>query len=276
MAWSGGRAAVGLLAIVLGCFTASAETARQPSPKVLTYRNDRLSVRLTAVSLEEVMTELGQTTGAQVYGTVRQPRDLSAEFDDVPLVEALHRLLGDQNFVVKYGKGSRLRAIKLLGGPQAPIKTVATPAPTPASATSRGPTDPGGAVGILDGHRPVPVAGQLAQALGTDAATFRELFDAASHNEDAAVRDEAMGAFIGALDAEPEFREPVLRALDTLDDFTLTELLRGLAGSRAEEIAAQIAAHTHVSELSSRAWDILLRLGSARGTTNAAGTRPAT
>src|SRR4029077_16899812 len=98
----------------------------------------------------------------------------------------------------------------------------------------------------------------------------------ASHNEDAAVRAEAMGVFIGALDAEPEFREPVLRALDTLDDFTLTELLRGLAGSRAEEIAAQIAAHTHVSELSSRAWDILLRLGSSRGTTNAAGTRPAT
>jgi len=41
----------------------------------------------------------------------------------VPLVEALHRLLGDQNFVVKYGKGGRPRAIKLLGGPQAARRT---------------------------------------------------------------------------------------------------------------------------------------------------------
>jgi len=271
----GGRATVGWL-IALG-FASSAWTADRASQNVLTYRNDRLSVRLTAVPLEAVMTDLGQTTGAEVYGTVRQSRDVSAEFDDVPLVEALHRLLGEQNFVVKYGKGSRLRAIKLLGGPQAPIKTVATSGPTaPAPATSGGPTDPGGAVALLEGHRPVPVSGQLAQALGADTATFRELFDAASHNEDAAVRAEAMGAFIGALDAEPEFRGPVLRALDTLDDVALTELLRGLAGNRAEEIVAQIAAQAHVSELSARAWGILLRLGSSQGTANAPGARPAT
>ena len=271
-----GRAAVSLLAIALG-FASSAWTADAPSRRALAYRNDRLSVRLTAVPLEEVMADLGQTTGAEVYGTVHQPRDVSAKFDDVPLVEALHRLLGDQNFVVKYGKGGRPRAIKLLGGPQAPINPVATSAPaTPTPVTSGGPTDSGGAVAMLDGHRPVPVSGQLAQALGADTATFRELFDAASHNENAAVRAEAMGAFIEALDADPEFRGPVLRALDTLDDLTLTELLRGLAGSHAEEIAAQFAAHAHVSELSSRAWSILLRLGGSQGTANAPGARPAT
>jgi hypothetical protein len=270
------RATVGLFAIALG-FASSSWTADGAPRNVITYRSDRLSVRLTAVPLEEVMTDLGQTTGAAVYGTVREPRDVSAVFDEVPLVEALHRLLGDQNFVVKYGQGGRPRAIKLLGGPQAPIKTVATSAPaTPAPAASGGPPEPSGAVAMLDRHRPVPVSGQLAQALGTDAATFRELFDAASRNEDAAVRAEAMGAFIGALDAEPEFRDPVLRAINTLDDLTLTELLRGLAGSRAEEIAAQIAARAHVSELSSRAWGILLRLGGSQGTANPPGTRPAT
>jgi len=38
-----------------------------------------------------------------------------------------------------------------------------------------------------------------------------------------------MRAFMRGLDAEPEFRELVLRGLNTLDDFTLTELLHGLA-----------------------------------------------
>jgi len=274
-----GKAAVRLLAVGLACFATCVAAADQPSRKVLTFRNDRLSVHFARVPLEEVMVDLGQASGAEVYGTVREPRDVSAEFDDVPLVEALHRLLGDQNFVVKYGKGGRLRAVKLLGGPQGTTQIVATPAPAtpapePVPPTSRGPLDLGGAVAILDGHPPVPVSGQLGQALGTDAATFRDLFDAASHNEDAAVRAEAMRAFIGALDAEPEFRDPVLRALGTLDDLTLTEMLRGLAGSRAEEIAAQFAAQAHVSELSSRAWGIFLRLGGSRGTANGAAGRP--
>ena len=81
-------------------------------------------------------------------------------------------------------------------------------------------------------------------------------------------------ACLAAVDAEPEFRNRVLQALNTLDDFTLTEMLRGLAGSRAEEIAAQFAAQAHVSELSSRAWGIFLRLGGSRGTANGAAGRP--
>src|SRR5205823_5010699 len=153
-------------------------------------------------------------SGADVFGTLRQPRGVSAEFDDVPLVEALQRLLGDQNFVLEYGRGDRLRAIKLLGGPLTPIKVAVTSAPVPNVAPPPSgvpqPRDPGGAVGMLDGHPAVPISGRLAQALGTDAATFRQLFDAAAHNADAAVRAEAMRTFMRALDGEPEFRELVL------------------------------------------------------------------
>jgi hypothetical protein len=227
-------------------------------------------VRLVAVPLAEVMADIGRASGAEIYGILPQPREVSAEFDDVPLVEALDRLLGDRNFVIKYGKGDRLRAIKLLGGPGAPIRTAATPAPTtptPAAAVTASGVpkarDPGGAVAMLDDHAAIPLSGRLAQALGTDAATFRQLFDAAVHDEDAAVRSDAMQEWLGALDAEPEFRASLLQALNTLDDFTLTGLLRGLAGNRAEEIAAQIAARVRGSDLRSRARGILLRLEAA-------------
>jgi len=264
-----------LYAIALACVARSALAVSEPSSHVLAYQDDRLSVRLTEVPLEEVMADLEQASGAEVHGTVRPSRDVSAEFYDVPLVEALYRLLGGQNFVLVYGKGEHLRAVELLGGPQALIRTSAAPGPAPAVATSGVPRDPGGAVAALDGHPPVSVSGRLAQALGTEAATFRQLFDVASHNEDAAVRAEAMRAFIRALDAEPEFRELVLRTLNTMDDFTLTEMLSGLAGNRAEEIAAQIAAHAHGSELRSKARAILLRLGGSRAA-NTADARPTT
>ena len=274
----GGKTAIGLLGVALACFATNALTADQPSRKVFTYRNDRLSVHLAQVPLQEVMVDLGQASGAEIYGTVREPRDVSAEFDDVPLVEALHRLLGDQNVVVKYGKGGRLRAVRLLGGPQESVQLVAaptSPASEPVPAPSKGPLDLGGTLAIFDGHPPVPVSGQLGQALGRDKATFRDLFDAASQNEDASVRAEAMRAFIGALDAEPELRDPVLRLLATLDDSTLTEMLRGLMGSRAEEFAAQFAANAHVSDLSSRAWGIFLRLGAPQDTATKPSPRPA-
>ena len=275
-----GMAAVGLLAIALACLASSIGAADEPSRSVLKYQNDRLSVRLIEAPLEEVMADLGQASGADVFGTVRQPREVSAEFDDVPLVEALRRLLGDQNFVLEYGRGDRLRAIKVLGGPLTLIKAAAvTPAPVPdvaarASAVPQ-PRDPGGVVAILDGHPAVPIFGRLAQALGTNEATFRQLFDAASHNEDATVRAEATRAFMRGLDAEPEFRELVLRALNTLDDFTLTQMLYGLAGSHAGDIATEIAAHARGSELRSRAHGILLRLGGARDAANEADPPPA-
>ena len=265
----------GLLAIALAGWASTARTADEPSRSV-SYQNDRLSVRLVEAPLEEVLANLGQASGADVLGTLQQPRDVTAEFDDVPLAEALERLLGDQNFVLAYGRGDRLRAIKLLGGPLAPIKVAVTSPPVPEVAPPKSdvpqPRDPGGAVAMLDGHPAVPISGRLAQALGTDAASFRQLFDAAAHNEDAAVRAEAMRAFMRALDAEPDFRELMLRALNTLDDFTLTQMLYGLAGQHAVERRRRVGQHRAVGEhADQRAGD--LRQGRHQGGREPAGAR---
>ena len=77
MPW-GGKPPVGQLAVALAFFAAvaaSAATADQEARRVLTYRNDRLSVHLASVPLEEVMVDLRQASGAEVYGSVREPRD---------------------------------------------------------------------------------------------------------------------------------------------------------------------------------------------------------
>src|SRR5438552_14070691 len=115
MAWRA-AAAIGPLAAA-ALRPSSAPAVAEPSPPIVTYRSDQLSVRLEKVPLEDVLAELGRVSGAEIQGAPREPRDITAQFDDVPLPEALHRLLGDQNFMLKYGEADRLRMIELFRGP---------------------------------------------------------------------------------------------------------------------------------------------------------------
>src|SRR5262249_60976684 len=84
----------------------------------------------------EVLDEISKQSGAEIRGEPN-PREVSAEFEDVPLLDALHRLLGNQNFTLKYGEKSRLVAIDLLAGSTGPPAAV-----TPANARPSTPTGP--------------------------------------------------------------------------------------------------------------------------------------
>ncbi len=262
MPW-GSLAAAVLVALALQPGPALAAAAG--SSPIVTYRSDRLSVRLEGVPLGEVLAELGRVSGAAIQGAPRDPRDITARFDDVPLSEALHRLLGDQNFMLRYGEGDRLRTIELFGGPQEPREVITSPAAGPAggsspAAGSKMPQSLAVAIGVLERHPPVAVTGQLAQALGGNTATFRQLFDAAMHQQDQAVRGEAVRASLEALDAEPDLRSNVMRVLGEVDDAALGQLLRGVAGTRAEEIANGVATEAKAGELRSKALGVLQRL----------------
>ena len=239
--------------------------AAEGSSPIVTYRSDRLSVRLEKVPLEDVLAELGRVSGAEIRGAPREPRDLTAKFDDVPLPEALHRLLGDQNFMLKYGEADRLRMIELFGGPQEPRNASST---SPAAGSVGGASPAAGstmpqnlaiAISVLQRHPPVAVTGRLAEALGGNTATFRQLFDAMQH-QDAELRNEALQASLAAFEAEPDLRSSVLRMLGGVDDAALGQALRGFAGTRAEEIANQVATQAQAGELRSRALSVLQRL----------------
>src|SRR5438552_15658595 len=189
MPWRG-LAATLLLAAATLC-PSSARAVAEASPPIVTYRSDQLSVRLEKVALEDVLAELGRVSGAEIQGAPREPRDITAQFDDVPLPEALHRLLGDQHFMLTYGEGNRLRRIELFGGPQEPRNAgrrspAAGPvgSPSPAAGSTM-PQRLAVAISILERHPPVAVAGQLAQAFGGNTATFHQLLDAALHQPDA-------------------------------------------------------------------------------------------
>jgi len=107
--------------VVLTAWLARA-TEGEPD-RIVRYENDRLTVRLAKAPVGEVLDEIGRVSGAEIRGQANA-REVSAEFESVPLPDALHRLLGNQNFTLKYGDKDRPVAIELLGGPTGAPPTV--------------------------------------------------------------------------------------------------------------------------------------------------------
>jgi len=245
------RLALALLAAVLA---ASAGRSDEGAPeRVIRYERDLLTVRLTSVPVTDVLDELGRQAGAQIRGQVRDLRAVSVEFEAVPLADALHRLLGDQNFALVYGHEGRLKSVRLLGGPQ----TAAAPAAAPPASQPPGPPD---LMDVFAKHPPIPVAGHLSEALGGQSATLLQLFDLSVHHADATVRAEAARIFIGTIDTDPALRTSVVAQLNALNDVTLGALFRNLAGDHAQEVAMQILSTARTGELRSKASVVLQQL----------------
>src|SRR5213083_2095379 len=245
------RLALALLAAVLA---ASAGRSDEGAPeRVIRYERDLLTVRLTSVPVTDVLDELGRQAGAQIRGQVRDLRAVSVEFEAVPLADALHRLLGDQNFALVYGHEGRLKSVRLLGGPQ----TAAAPAAAPPASPPPGPPD---LMDVFAKHPPIPVAGHLSEALGGQSATLLQLFDLSVHHADATVRAEAARIFIGTIDTDPALRASVVAQLNALNDVTLGALFRNLAGDHAQEVSMQILSTARTGELRSKASVVLQQL----------------
>src|SRR6266478_9029489 len=163
------------LAVLAAALAAPGARSDEGAPeRVIHYEGDTLTVRLTGAPVTDVLDELGRQAGAEIRGQVRDPGEVSAEFEGVPLAEALHRLLGDQNFALVYGNEGRLKSVRLLGGPQTAVAAV------PASAAAAAPPAGQPSPGIVDAfakHAPIAVAGHLGEALGGNEASLLQLFD---------------------------------------------------------------------------------------------------
>jgi hypothetical protein len=252
MAQLGASVAVALGALALTTGVTWSNDA--PPLRVVHYERDALTVHVAGVPVGEVLEEIGRQAGADIQGGVRTPHDVSAEFDAVPLPEALHRLLGDQNFALVYGGGGHLRTVKLLGGPQnQPVPVVA----------AEPPAKPGGMAELLNmvaTHAPVPVSGRLAQALGNDKASVQQILDASLHNEDATVRFEAVRRALAVLEAEPALRSTLLSTVNGIQDGEVANLLRGIASSHAVEMVTYISTQARANELRIKASGVLQQL----------------
>lgn len=250
---------VGLLALAAVLAPGVVCAAEEPRPeRVIRYEQDALTLRVAKVPLPDILSELSQQSGAEIRGQLREGREVSAEFEAVPLPEALHRLLGTQNFALIYGPGGKLRTLKLLGGPIAGGVSVASTSAT--SSTLPGQVSPAAVLGMMDRHLPVPITGRLQQFLGSDTASMRQLLEIGLHNEDTVVRAEAIRTGLQVIEAEADLRAGVLSALNSMSEDDLTTFVRGIAGDRAEEFAMHLTTQTRVSEIRVKASSVLNRI----------------
>jgi hypothetical protein len=236
-------------------------SAKPPASRI-EYRDDRLSVHVAQMPLGEVIDEIGRQSGAQIVGRPREDQPVTAQFRRLPLGEGLQRLLGAQNFLLRYGDGGRLRSIVLLGGPEPPHTATATPGPPTAPSP---PAQPQNIMTMFQNHPPLPVSGRLAKALGTNAATFPQLLDTAIHNDDPGLRVEAMRTWLNGLESDAALRSAFLSSIGSMDDAALGNIIRGAAGLRAEELAALVASQARTNELRAKASTVLQALRQSSG-----------
>lgn len=249
-------AALIVLAAMLVAGSARADTGDQE--RVIRYDRDLLTVRLAKVPVTDVLDEIGKQAGAEIRGQVRNPHDVSVEFDAVPISDALHRLLGDQNFALVYGQEGQLKSVRLLGGAQsgsAPmliVKPAGPPTTQPAEGTS--------VLDLLGKHGAIPVAGHLGEAIGGQQATLFQLIDLGTHHADPTVRAEALRALMAAVDTDPALRVSLIVQLSTMDDAALTDFVRNAAGDHAEEVAMQVLNTARAAQIREKASAVLQQL----------------
>jgi hypothetical protein len=236
--------------LIVGCPLARA--TGMPEPSLLRYRDERLTVRLDRVPLDEVLELFARETGAEIHGEAADLREVTKRFDSVPLPEALHRLLGAQNFVMRYGGDGRLLAVDLLDAPQ-PARKLQKAAPSPLLVYR-----------LFTTHRPVTVTGRLATAVGTPNARLPQLLDVALQNGDAGTRRRALQKMLGVLEGDATFRATALSTLRSTPDAAVLDFLRERAGARAAELLDSITADATDGYVRARAWRLLAFLRRSR------------
>ena len=224
--------------------------------RVIQYAKDALTIHLTNVPVAEVLDEIAHQSGAEIRGQVHADRAVTAQFDAVPLPEALHRVLGDQNFALVYGEGGKLKSVRLLGGTPGETAVAAASPITPAQPPASSP----GLANLVANHAPVPVSGRLAQTVGGPNATLQQLFEIGTRNEDSSLRSEAIRTMVSTLETDPALRAAMIGELGTIDDGALSAILRGAAGEHAEEVAMQVLTQARASEIRVKASSVLQRL----------------
>jgi hypothetical protein len=233
-------------ALVFGFVIASAwATVAFASP--ITVSEGRLTARLQDADVSEVVQEVARQAQLEVRGSLAAPAVVSIQLEDVPLADALPRLLAGQSFALTYASSGRLKGVRLLGGAEDAVAPVAAP-------VLDLPFEDASASAILAAsHRSVPIGGRLARAVGAEQTSFSQIIGVAMQNPDPRVRADALRIGLRILDAEPELRASVLETLDGIDDAWLAAWLTRIAGEHAPELARRAARSSRIGSLRLRA-----------------------
>ncbi len=208
-------------------------------------------MRVTGVPLDDVLNAIADQSDAEIRGSVLAPRDVTTDFENVPVQDGLHRILGNQNFLLTYRQDGTLRTLALLGG------TEEAPPRTRVVKAGSGTGQPSTLAELMQRSVPVPAGSKLARFLGQDTATLQQLGDVVRGQDDVGLRMEAIRAGVGGIDSQQDLRDAVVKALQGSDDAAIQSAARGFSGDRARETVSQIATLSHTTEIRTRMLGVL-------------------
>jgi len=218
--------------------------------RVVRYADDALTVRLTRAPVWEVLEEIGRQSGAEIRGEPAEAGEISADFEAVPIADALDRLLGSQNFTLVYGDNGKLKIVQLLGVGR--TETVVRPM---RSSTTISPdvTPEETIADVLDLPVTLLTGSRLARRMGKRSAPLREVLQTGLGDGDPQVRSETVRMALQTVQRSPQTHAAVASAVGSTDDTSLATLLRDAAGPHADEIAGLIASETKIPTLRAKA-----------------------
>src|SRR5262245_40265893 len=271
------RLAWWLVALFTALRAGSPEAAPGPAGLRVDYRDGRVTAHVVEAPVRDVLDAIREATGAEVRGQPVDQGAVSIELDNATLDDALHRLLGKQNFTLIYGRDGRPKTLVLLGGPEAAPPPSDRP---PAAGVVVAPTGPTGKAfpltlsRALMRARPVPVPEPLQEMLGSDRATVPQLLDIATTDDDGLERAHATQAVLSAFERQSRLRRSFLRTLRDLDDASLQAIVEGETGARFVGVIEFLAAHSREKGLQKKATVILEQLQPAAGAPQLAESPP--
>jgi hypothetical protein len=123
-------ACCGLVALTLSAAFAAQDPPRVESIKPLVRCTDlNLTVSLKDTPLRDALDEIGRACKVEIIGNLVS-RPVTVQFQDLPLSEALSRLLRDQNFALIYSATRRIVGVRLV---ERSTETSAPPDVTPSA-----------------------------------------------------------------------------------------------------------------------------------------------
>lgn len=219
-------------------------------PPAFAIRSGRVTAELHDVPRDLALRELAIELGADVWGEVLDPVPVSHRFVDVPVARALDRLLGAQNFLLRYDADGRLAGIELIG-----LAVPRTPANQRGKRATHASFDQ-----LLARHAPVPVTDPLRSVVRKDVAPLPQLVALAILQPDRTVRAQAARAVLRAVEGDPALRQAMLERLRVADTAAVAATARQRGRQRAEELLGLIAREARTPLLRTRAAQALAQI----------------
>jgi hypothetical protein len=187
----------------------------------------------------------------------------SFDMHEVPLADALKRILGADSFMLTYGTDGQVRSIRFLGRGEA--IAYASPAPSPGAA--------GGAAGaplaaeeqqagVLQKQVIVTDYPPLRRALGTTTPSIGQVLHAVTGEANPNARSGAREVLLKTVASDPEAEAAYLSTLEPVADATLAEMLTTSApAGGAEEWMTALSTRAQSQALRDKAKAVLRAMG---------------